>query len=431
MLPNVRGGLIVGFVAALTIAVGAQQWSKPIEISPMPGGQVTPSSLGRAPLVPPSSPKTPTLIKAIAVPSFISSIDIMFVDQIRGRLYIADRSNCGIDVIDAVADTFITRIASPSFVCSPVGGTANAGPNGVLVTPDNKLWFGDSNNTLQIIDLNAVTVNSSQQVTTLTASQVTTKSALANASHANSTRADELAYDPFNRVIAMANDGTSPPEVSFFNADTFAIRGSIQFPDANGAGLEQPIWSTRLHAFVINVPGPNEYLLELPPSIYDTAGTQSTNTTLSRFPITDCAAATNGGVNGLAYAPSLNLFAASGCANGYLVNGDTGAVTKLASVIGGDEVWYNEGDGQFYYVGLGAGNGFLSTVNATTGTLVSQSFPNPSTLTARMRNVAAYEGNNQIFSVSTRLAAPAADTTPCFAQFNLPANSGCVLVWAH
>jgi len=47
--------------------------------------------------VPPGPSKSPVgvigVIGAIAVPPFLSSIDVTWVDQIRGRLYIADRSN--------------------------------------------------------------------------------------------------------------------------------------------------------------------------------------------------------------------------------------------------------------------------------------------------------------------------------------------------
>jgi len=405
MSVTLRSGLIVAVVSLLTLALSAQQSLKPIDIAPI---QISPSSLGRAPIVPPGPPaKAVQLIGAIAVPPFISSIDIMFVDQVHGKLYIADRSTCGIDVIDAVTSTFVSRITSSAFICSSVGGVANAGPNGILVTPDNRLWAGDSNSTMQVIDL-----NTNQVVKTIATGTPTEN------------RADELAYDPFNRVIVIANDGSNPPRATFYNADTYAVRGTVLFPDAGGAGLEQPVWSTRLHAFVINVPGPTEYLLVMPPSIYDTTGTLSTDPNLKRFPIAACAAVANGGVNGLAYAPSLNLFAASGCANAYLVSGDTGAVTPVPQTGGGDEVWYNEGDGQFYFVPLGAGNCCLNDVDAKSATWLQAASA------ARLRNVAAYEGNNHIFSVSTRPPAGTADTTPC-PQFGLPPGNGCVLVFSH
>jgi hypothetical protein len=76
----------------------------------------------------------------------------MWVDQMRGRLYIADRSNAGIHIIDAVNNTYLGRV--PGFIASSSGGLGNSGPNGVLVTPENILWAGDSDSTLQVVDLN-------------------------------------------------------------------------------------------------------------------------------------------------------------------------------------------------------------------------------------------------------------------------------------
>src|SRR5437660_1191962 len=162
---KVKGCLLMAFALALAMVVRAQQ-----------------PTLGRGPLVPPGPLKTPVkLIAAIAVPPFISSIDILWVDQTRGKLYVADRSNAGIDIIDAVANTYVGRV--PGFISSSVGGITNAGPNGVVVTPENILWAGDSNSTLQVVDLN---MNPPQII----------KSILINSTADG--RADELAYDPFD-----------------------------------------------------------------------------------------------------------------------------------------------------------------------------------------------------------------------------------------
>jgi hypothetical protein len=66
-------------------------------------------------------------------------------------------------------------------------------------------------------------------------------------------RADELAYDPFERVILIANDFSTPPRVSSVSADSYKLLGQILFHDADG--MEQPVWDTQLHSFIINVPG--------------------------------------------------------------------------------------------------------------------------------------------------------------------------------
>src|SRR5438876_551135 len=110
MMPSPLKAALV-LAASLTLAMNAQEGTSR---SASARGSIQ-SSLGRAPLVPPGPLKNPVrVIGAIAVPPFLSSIDIMWVVQIRGRLYIADRSNAGIDIIDAVNNTYISRV--PGFI---------------------------------------------------------------------------------------------------------------------------------------------------------------------------------------------------------------------------------------------------------------------------------------------------------------------------
>jgi hypothetical protein len=390
-----KSGLAVAFAVSLTLVLTAQQELRPI------GGlnQIAPSTLGRTPLVPPGPLKSPvSVIGAIAVPPFVSSIDIMWVDQMRGRLYIADRSNAGIDIIDAVNSTYVGRV--PGFIASASGGLANSGPNGVVVTPENILWAGDSDSTLQVVDLNRTPPQIIQSI-------LIGKSA--------DGRADELAYDPFERVILIANDASTPPRVSFVSADSYKILGQILFPDADG--LEQPVWDTQLHSFIINVPGRVAY-----EAVIDPVSMTVTKT----LPIPDCPAFGGAGVNGLALGPFQHLLV-SACGNAYIMSATDGSIiTRITQAGGGDEVWYNEGDGQYYLVPFGAtaaGAGSLSVVDATTNAW-QQNVP-----AMRLRNLAAYAGNNHIFSVATRPPVGGADPTPC-ASFGV-IGTGCVVVFGH
>jgi hypothetical protein len=393
MASALKAGLVVAFAVCLTLVIRAQQWPRPAGSST----QIAPSSLGRAPLVPPGPLNNPvSVIGAIAVPPFLSSIDIMWVDQLRGRLYIADRSNAGIDIIDAVNSTYVGRI--PGFIAKTAGGLGNAGPNGVLVTPDNHLWAGDSDSTLQVVDLNR------------TPPQITQSILIGQSADG---RADELAYDPFERVILIANDFSTPPRVTFVSADSYKILGQILFPDADG--MEQPVWDTQLHSFIINVPGKVAY-----EAVIDPVGMKVTKT----LPIPDCPAFGGPGVNGLALGPLQRLLV-SACGNAYIMSATDGSVTKITQAGGGDEVWYNEGDGQYYLVPFGptaAGAGTLGVVDAATSTW-QQNVP-----AARLRNLAAYAGNNHIFSVATRPPA-LPDPTPC-ASFGV-IGTGCVVVFGH
>jgi hypothetical protein len=378
-----KGSLLVTVTALSLTVLRAQQ------------GPVSPT-LGRAPMVPPGPLKTPLkLLNAIAVAPFLSSVDILYVDQVRGRLYIADRSNQGIDIIDTTKDTFIGRIGG--FIALSTGGTANAGPNGVLVTPENILWAGDSNSTVQVIDLNA-------------ASPQIIKSILLGST--GDGRADELAYDPFDHIILIANDASTPPRVNFINADNYQVLGTINFPDANG--MEQPIWDTQLSSFIINVPGTTAYEAVIDPK---------SRTVTKKFPIADCPALSLG-VNGLALGPFQHLLV-SACSTPYIMNALDGTIiAKFSQVTGGDEVWYNPGDGQYYLMPFPSGDtGVLANIDATTNTF-GQTIP-----AARGRNLAAYEGNNHVYTVATRPTAGTVDHTPC-TNFNI-INQGCVAVYGH
>src|SRR5579863_1853332 len=69
-----------------------------------------------------------TQIATISNPA-LGSFDISWADSAGGRYYFADRSDAGVEVIDAESDTFITTITG--FVGNV--GSGISGPNGVLV----------------------------------------------------------------------------------------------------------------------------------------------------------------------------------------------------------------------------------------------------------------------------------------------------------
>src|ERR1700704_4678423 len=99
--------------------------------------------------------KTPVrLIGVISVPGNpITSADIAWVDAGTERYYVADRSNFGVDIIDAENDLYEARVPGMAGPLTSGGGTAltnGGGPNGVLVTPKRQLWAGDGNSTTQV-----------------------------------------------------------------------------------------------------------------------------------------------------------------------------------------------------------------------------------------------------------------------------------------
>src|SRR5207237_3743399 len=85
-------------------------------------------------------------IGAIAVPGGVGAVDILWVDQARGRLYVADRNKAAVHIIDAVNDAYVEQV--PGFVGALGVSGGRGGPNGVVVSPDNILWVGDGNSLL-------------------------------------------------------------------------------------------------------------------------------------------------------------------------------------------------------------------------------------------------------------------------------------------
>src|SRR5262249_18660103 len=251
-----------------------------------------------------------SLIKAIAIPGLpLASTDLVWVDEASERLYFADRTNFGIDIIDAENDSYLGRITGFVGPTGPRGG----GPNGVLVTPDNKLWAGDGNSLAQVVDLNLNPPRIIRSVDTR-----------------GNMRADELAYDPADHVILIGNDRETPPYATLISTDDYSIIGQVPFRDATG--LEQPVWDPQLHRFLLNVPAVRSYIAVIDPK---------TLTVTTTYPIGSC------GGTGLALGPFQRMLVA--CGTPYIMNAVNGSViNNVTQVNAGDEVWYNSGDGQFY-----------------------------------------------------------------------------------
>jgi len=337
----------------------------------------------------PTVVKTPvTLLKAIAIPGApLASTDLVWVDQASERLYFADRSNFGVDIIDAENDVYLARITGFVGATGPNGG----GPNGLLVTPDNKLWAGDGNSLVEVVDLGLNPPRIIQSISTR-----------------GTNRADELAYDPVDRIIMIGNDRESPPYATLISVDSYSILGTVPFREATG--LEQPVWNPQLHLFMVNVPTARgaEVALVDPKTMSVTA---------------TYVVGSNCGGTGLALGPFQRMLVA--CGTPFIVNAVNGSVVNNVTQVGsGDEVWYNAGDGQFYVTAAdNTGATVLGVIDGETG-MWRQNIPAPGA-----RNVAALAGNNHIFAVVRAPAANTTDTTLC-ARFGIT-GTGCVGVFTH
>jgi hypothetical protein len=378
--------------------------------------------------------KTPVrLIGVIPVPGNpITSADIGWVDPGTERYYIADRSNFGVDIIDAETDFYVGRVAGMAGPLPSGGGTAvtnGPGPNGVLVTPGRKLWAGDGNSMVQVADVDPDSPNYLNIVGSISTAMPACDNAIAHYCG----RADELGYDPRDHVILIANNaprsvaaphGPVDPYATFISSKPpYAVLGHIVF--AGAGGLEQPLWDPELHKFWITVPGPaagNPVIDRVDPITMRIDKTY----TLDCVALTGTASAS---ITGIALAPFQHLLV-SACGKPIVLSALTGRVFNVITQVGGgDEVWHNPGDGRFYVTGPDTSTTVqsLGVIDAETSTWL-QNVPD-----IRGKNPAAFAESNHIFTVvqitAAMVAAPATDNSTC-TQFGL-AGRGCIAVFAH
>ena len=126
-------------------------------------------------------------------------------------------------------------------------GTANnalSGPDGVVIVGHKQIWAGDGDSTVKVIDIASMEIVRS----------------IATGDATKDKRVDEMAYDPRDHLLAVANNAAQPPFVTLINTDSYEAVGKIVFdgsngtPDATKTGLEQPQWSAKNGLFYISVP---------------------------------------------------------------------------------------------------------------------------------------------------------------------------------
>src|SRR2546422_5717182 len=284
-------------------------------------------------------------IATIAPPgASLTSFDISWVDRSGQTYYLADRSNKGIDIVDARTDRFVGRIGG--FV-GFTGHNETSGPDGVLVIHSaHELWAGDGKSTVQVVDLRTNTIVASIATGT------------------TDFRADELAYDARDRIIVVANDADAPPFVTFIDQRSRAVRGPLPFPDATN-GLEQPVWDPRTGLFYMSVPelGGDPAKGEI--AVMDPMA----GTLVNAFAVSECEPA------GLALGPHQHLLV--GCSLDAILAGFkpktlvldalTGATVATITQVGGsDQVWFNRGDDRYYLAARGMTPPVLGVIDAET-----------------------------------------------------------------
>jgi hypothetical protein len=321
------------------------------------------------------------LLTTIVIPTGLAGFDISWADSANARYYLADRGNPTatppvaprVDVIDTEHDRFLASI------------TLAAGANGIVAIPRaHELWVGLNDSTVDVINTDTYGV----------AHVVSTGGTM---------RADEMAYDPVDHLILIANDRDTPPFVSFISeqSDTVLKRlnyDGISAPQSTG-GIEQAVWDGAAGKFYIAIPAtknnPNGEVDEIDP--VEMSVTRS-------FPTT-C------GPAGLALIPGKHLITSCGD----VIDIVTGKVLDTIRGVAGDEIWYNPGDERVYF---GSGTDRISVnvvdtdINLPIKTFtVGQILAAPA-VSQTTHSVAADAGNNHIFVPVTGVGVEVWTDTP-------------------
>jgi hypothetical protein len=383
-----------------------------------------------------------SLLHVIVVPGNpVISADIAWVDNCAGtkRYYMADRSNFGVDIIDAETESYVGRVSGMAGNLPSGGGTVTTngpGPNGVLVTPDRKLWAGDGNSITQVADVDPDSPN----YLSIIGSANTSNPECDDGTNHYCGRADELGYDPEDHVILIANPsplslaaGHAPvdPYATLISAKPpYKVLGQVIFHGAGGA--EQPLWIPALHRFFLTVPGKLSGTTVVTPA---TIQIINPKTRMAETPrVLDCMAlngTTSVATTGEALGEDQRLLV-SACGNPIIFDALTGSLIKvITQVTGGDEVWYDPGAQHFYNHGNDTTTPppvqSLAVIDAETSSWL-QNVPD-----VRGKNPAAFADTTHVFTIvqinAAIVAAPSTDNSTC-ASLGFK-GTGCVAVFGR
>ena len=170
-------------------------------------GTGTISDAPRAP-----APLPPGVLTHVEIPTVTGktvAIDILLIDQDAHLLYVADRTDSGIDVLD------VSTPKARYLRSLDVGGST---PNGIILAKDqNKIISGNSDSSVSIIDLK-------------------TGKLLANLPTGGKKRTDEIDYDPKTHKAYAANSDDGFVTV----IDVVTNRILKKIDKVSAGGLEQP-----------------------------------------------------------------------------------------------------------------------------------------------------------------------------------------------
>jgi hypothetical protein len=265
----------------------------------------------------------------------INSFDISFVDPVLNRYYLANRTSKAVIVVDTTTNQIVAQF-KPGFAGFS-GNNDTSGPDGILTVDHKEIWIGDFPSRVWVLDINT----GAQVVPPISTGGVN--------------RADEMCYDPVDKILAVVNNADAPPFITFISTTTHTVLGSVKFDGTNGApkatnGAEQCQWNQRDGKIYLSIPEINGAGDNSSPG--GVVVFEPTTRAVLRTMVIPSASCT--GPQGLTIGPDHQI--GLGCnvsptaANTAIIDERDGTV--LASLVnegGGDEIWYNSGNNKYFF----------------------------------------------------------------------------------
>jgi len=419
------------------------------------------------------------------------SFDISFVDPKTGLYYLADRSNRALDVIDTTG-AFAGQGSStgPDTLFGQIGGAAfNFGGDTGLNQPSN---VAQGPNGVVAASPCIFATDGLSRVVSIN-SNVSFVTPMSSVSTGGMRRADELAFDPKDSVLLVINNVDTPVFGTLISVSpncTLTVGTKIPFTSANGInatnGAEQPVWDPLTQRFYVSIPeingdgsgapagcsagcfqgavakiNPTSGAIEtfypinfmqpagltLNPntgdllvgsnSVFDTSGKKCSGVVPAPMGVNTTAPPAPATCTGIAFPQAAICNPNRGCtpANGSLVS--------VPGVGGGDEVWFNKGDGNYYVTAsndpVGPVFGVVASVSGTSTNILTQLLPTLPPVPANgTANTATYvHGSGTAHSIAACGQTPNGPCSTNKVYVALPANTsypncaqGCVAVFS-
>jgi len=308
--------------------------------------------------------------------------DIAYFDGTTQLMYLADRSNASVDIFSAATNSFVGRVGSfvgiqPQPVNPATVNNDISGPDGVVVARFSiggvpqppQLWAGDGPSLLKGFDL------------TLPGSPALIGTPI-NTGAVPATRVDEMAFDPRDHLLLVANNAAAPPFATLVDTQSKAIVTKITFNGANADGhnapnatngIEQSVWDpSHGGRFFISIPelnggGPGGV------AMLDISGNVTHVYNLGSAALGGFAACSPAG---LALGANGKLMVGCGVASQSILldpnaNGGNGSTKAFPQVSGEDMVWFDPTTDRFFLAArLNPGGPVLGIIDGLTETFL-------------------------------------------------------------